>query len=83
MISGMTASAKEKIAVTLDPHVLRQVRSAVAAGSARSVSSFVEQALWNHLAATAEFDALVDDMLDRTGGPPTEEERTAALRLLG
>jgi Arc/MetJ-type ribon-helix-helix transcriptional regulator len=79
MMIGMT---KAKIAVSLDPHVLARLRAAVAEGRAGSVSAFVERAVAGQLAAEADFDEIIAEMLEATGGPPTEDEWSAARRLL-
>lgn len=80
MVISMTAKAK--IAITVRPEVLAEVRARVAAGDAGSVSAYVEHALLGQLAAEADFDALVAQTLARTGGAPTKAERAAARRLL-
>lgn len=80
MIPGMTT--KEKVAVTLDPNLVRAARQAVAQGRAASVSGYVEEAL----RARAESDdlaSMLEEMLVETGGPPTAEERAWADRVLG
>lgn len=74
---------KVKVAVSLSPDLVEQLRAAVSGGRARSVSAYVEHALRAQFAAEVEFDAVVDEMLAATGGPPTAEERAAAARLLG
>lgn len=81
MMKGMERP-KVKIAITLRPEIVEQVRARVAAGQARSVSAFIEHAVTGQLAAEADFDSLIAEMLAATGGPPTEEERAAARRLL-
>lgn len=73
---------KVKIAIALSPDVLGQVRARVKNGQARSISAFIQHAVQGQLAAEAEFDELVTDLLRATGGPPTEQERAAARRLL-
>ena len=73
---------KAKIAVTIDADVLARVKSAVEAGEARSVSAYVEHAVASQLAAEASFDTMLAEMLESTGGPPTDEERAEARRLL-
>ena len=75
-------SPKAKIAVTIDVDVLARVKSTVEAGEARSVSAYVEHAVVSQLAAEASFDAMLAEILEATGGPPTEEERATARRLL-
>jgi hypothetical protein len=73
---------KAKIAITLRPDVLEQVRVRVSAGQASSVSAFIEHAVLGQLAAEADFDEVINEMLAATGGPPTKAERAAARRLL-
>lgn len=70
MIEGMT---KAKIAVTIDKDLVTMARRAVESGRARSLSAYIEEALaaW---VAHDDFDALLDLMLEETGGPLTEEE---------
>lgn len=74
---------KVKVAITLRPDVLADVRARVDAGQARSVSAYVERAVLGQLAAEADFDSLINEMLAASGGPPTKEERAAARHLLG
>ncbi len=74
---------KVKVAVSLSPDLVEQLRTTVAAGRARSVSAYVEHAVRAQFAAEIEFDALLGDMLAATGGPPTEDERIEAARILG
>jgi len=81
MMNGME-KPKAKVTITLRPEVVEQVRARVAAGQARSVSAFVERAITGQLAAEADFDSLISELLAATGGPPTEAERAAARRLL-
>lgn len=81
MMNGMD-KPKVKVAITLRPDVLDQVRARVDSGQARSVSAFIQHAVLAQLAAEADFDLLIDDMLAATGGPPTRQERAAARRLL-
>lgn len=80
-MNGM-APPKVKIAITLRPELVERIRAAVADGRARSVSAYVEHAVDGQLAAEADFDALLDEMLTATGGPPTKAERSTARRRL-
>jgi hypothetical protein len=73
---------KAKVAITLDPDVLDRVRERVGAGAARSVSAYIEHAVIGQLAAEADFDCVIAEMLAATGGPATKKERAAARRLL-
>ena len=80
MMFGM--ETKAKITITLRPGILRDVRARVERGQARSVSAFIEHAVTAQLAADADFDELIDEMLAATGGPPTAAESESARRLL-
>ena len=85
MMNGMEqpkVSPKVKLAITLRADVVRKVRDAVAEGRARSVSAYIEHAVVSQLAAEADFDSLIAEMLAASGGPPTKQERAAARKLL-
>ena len=76
---GMT---RAKIAVTIPRPLLADARRAVKQGRAESVSAYVASAM----AEKAKLDdlaALLDEMLDETGGPPTAAESREAARMLG
>jgi antitoxin ParD1/3/4 len=80
MIMGMTR--KDKIAVTLPHELVVAARKAVADGRASSVSAYVAEAMEQR--ANAEgLDALIDEILEMTGGPMTDEERDEVDRKLG
>lgn len=81
MMIGMTPS-KIKVAVTLSPGLVERARARVAVGEYSSLSAFVEHAIGCQLAAEADFDSIIDEMLDATGGPPSAAERAEARRLL-
>jgi hypothetical protein len=84
MIEGMTTpEPKAKIAITLRPDLLGQVRARVDGGSASSVSAFIERAVEEQLRAEVEFDEMLAEMLDATGGPVTEDEAHRFARELG
>jgi hypothetical protein len=74
---------KVKLAVSLSPDIVARLRAVVTEGSSRSVSAYVEHAVRAQLIAEAEFDSMVADMLAASGGPPTDDERAEAARLLG
>jgi Arc/MetJ-type ribon-helix-helix transcriptional regulator len=80
MILSMT---KAKIAVTIDQDLLVKVRQAVEEGAAPSVSAYVEQAVAAHLTEEEDFRAMLDEMLEETGGPLTDEERAEIDRKFG
>ena len=73
---------RAKITITIDPAVLARVRLAVESGHARSVSAYIEHAVAGQLAAEADFDAILAEIFEATGGQPTDEELAAARRLL-
>lgn len=80
MMLGMTTKAK--IAVTLDPARVEAAKRAVAEGRAPSVSAYVEAALVAY-EDDQDLGSLLDEILERTGGPMTDEERERADRDLG
>lgn len=75
MVIGM---ATRKVTVTLDERDVLAIRAAVAKGTARSVSGFVQHAVRVGLQDVAGWGAMLADALQRTGGPITDEERTWA-----
>lgn len=77
---GMTTRAK--IAVTLPRDLVEAARSAVRAGRAASVSAYVAGAL-EERAKLDDLDALLAEMLTRTGGPVTDAERAEIDREAG
>jgi Arc/MetJ-type ribon-helix-helix transcriptional regulator len=79
MVTGM---ATRKVTVTLDDAQLDRIRSLVAAGSASSVSGFVQHAVAVSLDDVAGWGALLADALRSTGGPLSDEERAWADGLL-
>lgn len=79
MILGMTA--KEKIAVSLPPRLVKAARAAVRRGRAPNVSAYVADALADKVMLD-DLSALLTEMLEETGGPLTKAERRAADRIL-
>ena len=80
MVIGM---ATRKVTVTLDEAQLEQIRKLVEAGSAASVSGFVQHAVSIALDDVAGWGALLAEALRETGGPLTDDERAWADDLLG
>ncbi len=74
---------KAKVTVTMDRDLLAKVRRAVDEGSAPSVSAYVEQAVAQWVLEEGSTDAILDDMLEASGGPLTDEERAEIDRKLG
>lgn len=80
MVSGM---ASKKVTVTLDEAQLERIRALVDAGSASSVSGFVQHAVGVALDDVAGWGALLAEALRETGGPLSNDERTWADHALG
>jgi len=78
MIMSMT---RQKIAITLPEEQVAAARQAVADGRAASVSAYISQALARR-DADEELAESIAEIYAETG-PPTEEERTWARRVLG
>lgn len=75
--------ATRKVTVTLEAAQLDAIRRLVEAGSAASVSGFVQHAVSVALDDIAGWGALLADALRETGGPLTDDERAWADELLG
>ena len=80
MVIGM---ATRKVTVTLDEAQVDQIHRLVEAGSAATVSGFVQHAVSVALDDIAGWGALLAEALQATGGPLTDEERVWADELLG
>jgi Arc/MetJ-type ribon-helix-helix transcriptional regulator len=80
MVYGM---ATRKVTVTLEDAQLDAIRKLVDAGSASSVSGFVQHAVSVALDDVAGWGALLAEALRATGGPLTDEERAWADEVLG
>jgi Arc/MetJ-type ribon-helix-helix transcriptional regulator len=74
--------ATTKITITLPDRQLEEIRKRVAAQESASVSGFIQQAVQKSLENAAEFRAMVNEVLNQTGGPLTPKERTWARRVL-
>lgn len=70
--------ATKKVTVTLEVEQLNAIRSLVEAGSAKSVSAFVQYAVSVSLSDVAGWGALLAEALTQTGGPLTKAERSWA-----
>ena len=75
MVIGM---ATKKVTVTLDERQLDRIRALVDAGSATSVSGFVQHAVDVALDDVAGWGALLAEALRETGGALSDEERAWA-----
>ena len=82
--NGMVVSmATKKVTVTLDEAQLDQIRSLVQAGTASSVSGFVQHAVGVALDDVAGWGAMLAEALRGTGGEMSDEERAWADGVLG
>jgi len=79
MVFGM---ATAKVTITLKESQVYAIRELVAAGRAASVSGFVQHAVNIALFDAAGWRAMLDDALQRTGGPLTKKESAWADALL-
>jgi hypothetical protein len=70
MIAGMTSA---KVAISLPKAVLARARAAVRRGDAPSLSAYVCKAL-EEMTGDDDVIRMLDEMLEKTGGPPTPEE---------
>jgi Arc/MetJ-type ribon-helix-helix transcriptional regulator len=80
MVDGM---ATKKVTVTLDEAELGRIRALVEAGSAPSVSGFVQHAVAVALDDVAGWGALLAEALRETGGALSDDERAWADGILG
>jgi Arc/MetJ-type ribon-helix-helix transcriptional regulator len=80
MVVGM---ATRKVTITLDKAQLGQIRSLVQAGTASSVSGFVQHAVAVALDDLAGWGAMLAEALHRTGGTLSDGERAWADDVLG
>lgn len=71
-----------KIAISLPHETLERARRAVKSGVAASVSAYIAEAI-NEKVSPTDFDEMLDEMLEKTGGPMTEAEYEDACRDLG
>jgi Arc/MetJ-type ribon-helix-helix transcriptional regulator len=74
--------ASKKVTITLDEAQARRIRGMVEAGTAPSVSSFVQHAVSVALDDVAGWGALLAEAPRETGGPLTGEERAWADEML-
>lgn len=80
MVIGM---ATRKVTITLDETQLARIQALVRAGSAASVSGFVQHAVTVALDDVAGWGAMLAEALAQTGGPLSDEERAWADGVLG
>jgi len=80
MVIGM---ATRKVTITLDEAQLDQIRALVQAGTAASVSGFVQHAVTVALDDVAGWGAMLAEALRATGGELSNKERAWADEVLG
>ena len=80
MVNGM---ASKKVTITLDEAQLDRIRALVHAGTAPTVSGFVQHAVAVALDDVAGWGALLAEALRETGGALSDDERTWADEILG
>lgn len=72
-----------KVTVSLDPAVADRAKKDVAAGRAKSLSSWLNEAARAHV-EREDLAAVLAELLDETGGPPSQAELAEAqARLAG
>jgi Arc/MetJ-type ribon-helix-helix transcriptional regulator len=74
--------ATTKITITLPDDQLGEIRALVSAGQVANVSAFVKYAVKLALEDEAGWRKMLDDALQRTGGPLTKQERDWADAIL-
>ncbi len=80
MVGGM---ASKKVTITLDEAQLDRIRALVIAGSAPTVSGFIQHAVAVALDDVAGWGALLAEALRETGGALSDDERAWADEILG
>jgi len=79
MVFGM---ATAKITITLPEDQLKEIRALVTAGQSGSISAFVKHAVDVALSDVAGWREMLQDALQKTGGPLTKKERAWADEIL-
>ena len=79
----MFGMASKKITITLDAEQVEQIRALVSAGSAASVSGFVQHAVGVAIDDAVGWGATLAQALTETGGPISADERAWADDVLG
>lgn len=74
--------ATTKITITLPDRQFEEIRKRVAAHDSPSVSGFIQAAVQKSLENEAEFRAMVEEAVKKSGGPLKANERAWARRML-
>jgi Arc/MetJ-type ribon-helix-helix transcriptional regulator len=74
--------ASTKITITLPKEQVEEVAALVASGRAPSISAFAKHAVAVALQDAAGWREMLDDALQQTGGPLTDQERAWADSIL-
>ena len=74
--------AATKITITLPDSQLEEIQKRVRAKSAKRISAWVQRAVEKTLENEADFRAMIDEMLEESGGPATPEELAWARKML-
>ncbi|HKA01296.1 MAG TPA: ribbon-helix-helix domain-containing protein [Candidatus Solibacter sp.] len=74
--------AAKKITITLPDHQLAEIRKRVTARKTETVSGFIRHTIQELFDNEAAFGAMVDEVLEKTGGPLTAKERAWARKML-
>lgn len=78
----VTSMAAVKITITIPKEQLEDIRKRVTSRKTPSVSGFIQQAVQKSLENDVEFLAMLDESLERTGGPLTPEELAWATKAI-
>lgn len=79
MVTGM---ATVKVTITLQEEQVKEIGALVKAGETANVSAFVQHAVRVALYDAAGWRLLLDEALEKTGGPLTRKEGEWADRIL-
>lgn len=80
MVFSMAATTK--ITITLPSEQVKEIQAIVAAGRAASVSAFVKHSAGIALQDAAGWNEMLEEALEKSGGPLTEKERAWADSIL-
>lgn len=80
MIDGMTT--RTKIAVSLPAELVKAAKAAVTEGRAPNVSAYIAHAV-EEQAKLDDLGSLLNELLEKTGGPLTDTERAEIDREAG